>query len=62
MILPIGIIRIGKITLSAKGITDEITDNHPIDICSATCPDKRHFLICLNCFEKIDQLQKPRNS
>ena len=33
-ILPIGIIRIGKITLSAKGITDEITDNHPIDICS----------------------------
>ena len=27
-------IRIGKITLSAKGITDEITDNHPIDICS----------------------------
>ena len=29
-----GIIRIGKITLSAQGITDEITDNHPIDICS----------------------------
>ena len=28
------IIRIGKITLSAKGITDEFTDNHPIDICS----------------------------
>ena len=26
--------RIGKITLNAKGITDEITDNHPIDICS----------------------------
>ena len=25
---------IGKIPLSAKGITDEITDNHPIDICS----------------------------
>ena len=32
--LPIGIIRIGKIPLSAKGITDEITNNHPIDICS----------------------------
>ena len=32
--MPIGIIPIGKITLSAKGITDEITDNHPIDICS----------------------------
>ena len=30
----INVIRIGKITLSAKGITDEITDNHPIDICS----------------------------
>ena len=30
----VGIIRIGKIPLSAKGITDEITDNHPIDICS----------------------------
>ena len=30
-ILPIGILRMGKITLSAKGITDEITDNHPID-------------------------------
>ena len=29
-ILPIDIIRIGKNTLSAKGITD----NHPIDICS----------------------------
>ena len=26
---------IGKIPLSAKGITDEITYNHPIDICSA---------------------------
>ena len=25
---------VGKIPLSAKGITDEITDNHPIDICS----------------------------
>ena len=25
---------IGKIPLSAKGITDEITYNHPIDICS----------------------------
>ena len=40
-ILPIGIIRIGKITLSAKGITDEITDNHPTDICSVivlSCP------------------------
>ena len=36
MILPIGIIRIGKITLTAKGITDEITDNHPIDICSVS--------------------------
>ena len=36
MILPLGIIHIGKITLSAKGITDEITDNHPIDICSVT--------------------------
>ena len=24
----------GKITLSAKGITNEITNNHPIDICS----------------------------
>ena len=24
----------GKIILSAKGITDEITDNHSIDICS----------------------------
>ena len=31
-ILPIGIIRIGKIPLSAKGIADEITDNHPIYI------------------------------
>ena len=31
---PLGIIRIGKITLSAKGITDEITDNHLIYICS----------------------------
>ena len=30
---------IGKITLSAKGITDEITDNHPIDICSAVLAD-----------------------
>ena len=29
-----GIIPIGKITLSAKRIIDEITDNHPIDICS----------------------------
>ena len=26
---------IGKIPLSAKGITDEITYNHPIDISSA---------------------------
>ena len=34
MILPIGIIRIGRITLSGKEITDEITDNHLIDICS----------------------------
>ena len=33
-ILPIGIIRIGKIILSAKGITNEITNNHPIYICS----------------------------
>ena len=33
-ILPIGIVCIGKIPLSAKGITDEITYNHPIDICS----------------------------
>ena len=30
----VGFIRIGKIPLSAKGITDEITDNYPIDICS----------------------------
>ena len=28
------IVCIGKIPLSAKGITDEITYNHPIDICS----------------------------
>ena len=27
---------IGKILLSAKGITDEITYNHPIDICSVS--------------------------
>ena len=33
-ILPIGIVCIGKIPLRAKGITDEITYNHPIDICS----------------------------
>ena len=37
-ILPIGIIRIGKIPLSAKGITDVTTYNHPIDICSACRP------------------------
>ena len=30
------IVCIGKIPLSAKGITDEITYNHPIDICSAS--------------------------
>ena len=34
-ILPIGMIRIGKIPLTAKGITDEITYKHTIDICSA---------------------------
>ena len=28
---------IGKIPLSAKGITGEITYNHTIDICSASC-------------------------
>ena len=29
-----GILPIPIIPLSAKGITNEITDNHPIDICS----------------------------
>ena len=45
MILPIGIIRIGKITLSAKRITNEITDNHPIDICSEVVSFNVVFLL-----------------
>ena len=34
-ILPIGTNTVQVKHLSAKGITDQITDNHPIDICSA---------------------------
>ena len=46
---------IGKIPLSAKGITNEITYNHPIDICSVSCSiihryanlDGFFFFICV---------------
>ena len=46
-ILPIHTIPIEKIPLSAKGITNEITDNHPIDICSVECQKKMYCHWCL---------------
>ena len=48
MILPIGMICIGKIPLSAKGITDVTTYNHPIDICSVPYFSKPFF-----CFQGV---------